>query len=315
MNKVLLSATFFVMFNAVYASCPAPFKKDDLFCHLLAISKLSEESDSGEYDPSDYNNAPVQAPTKLQESYVGDKGIINRVTTGPNQILEDQKCAFRKISASFQEKQENNRQEQIAENKRIKKERQEWYAFSRNDIRTTRTGDLSETAQRENQAKAPGNSSKVNVALKDGDPKKDGFYRYNDSDNYVFGTEKTIWQLEEAGKKLAAAGLNMGIGDISRKGGGKLPPHQTHRQGKDVDLRFLNSNGDAKRCVYTDTSCYSRDKTREMLETLINVDPSNVKTVYVNDPKLRAEMRKNFPGVYFSNCKGHDNHLHVKFKE
>jgi hypothetical protein len=27
------------------------------------------------------------------------------------------------------------------------------------------------------------------------------------------------------------------IGDISRRGGGKFPPHKTHRSGRDVDMR------------------------------------------------------------------------------
>lgn len=173
---------------------------------------------------------------------------------------------------------------------------------------------LSDTANIENQTSAPTPSSSISAELPNGDPETDGFYRYNDGDRNVFGTNSVIWQLTEAGKKLAESGMSMGIGDISKKGGGKLPPHQTHRDGKSVDMRFVGHDGQAKACVYTNR-CYSRENTKVMLETLINVNPSNVRLVYLNDPILREEMKIKFPDIEFKNCAGHDNHLHVNFKE
>ena len=162
---------------------------------------------------------------------------------------------------------------------------------------------------------APGSDPAVKVALKDGKPTEDGFYRYGAGDGNYYGTERVIWQLQEAGQAMKEKGISIGIGDISKKGGGNLPPHKTHKDGKSVDLRLVGPNGRSTTCTVNNKGCYSREKTMEAIATIIDMDPNNVKLVYLNDPELRKTMRSRYPGVLFKSCPGHDNHMHINFRK
>lgn len=323
--KRIVSLTLFILFFSleIYAggNCPAPFKEDDLFCIMRKYANMYEGSGRSDSSQSYVSgpNGVYQGPSVPNTS----KGFTGFIQEGPNSVNSNRPCA-RLGEDEYQEDAEA-----FAQTERGREEWQRFRAYAGNQSGVV--GEISDVASRENFTEAPGNSPSVTVELKDGDPETDGFYRYG-PDWKKFGTEKTIWQLEEAGKKLAEVDMAMAVGNISRHGGGKLDPHQTHREGKNVDLRFMNSSGRGAACSYNDTNgdgevtesekndgklapCYNREQTRIMLETVINVDPSNVKTVYVNDPALRSDMQRKFPGVYFAHCAGHDNHLHLTFKE
>lgn len=62
-----------------------------------------------------------------------------------------------------------------------------------------------------------------------------------------------------------------------------------------------------------DNSTYSREETRKLIQLLIE-DP-NTKLIYFNDSTLLKEFKDNAYGVTVKSCTGHDNHLHVRFKE
>lgn len=153
------------------------------------------------------------------------------------------------------------------------------------------------------------------------DAAKYGYYRYKDGDGRVFGTERTVWRLRAAGKILAQQKLTMGVGDISQSGGGRIPPHQSHRNGRDVDLRLLGPSGEATKCTVSNSSCYSRDNTFKMLKALIDVDPTKVRTILINDATLRSQINayyRNKTGSSRSisqSCAGHDNHIHFSWNE
>ncbi|MDC1174582.1 penicillin-insensitive murein endopeptidase [Bacteriovoracaceae bacterium] len=148
---------------------------------------------------------------------------------------------------------------------------------------------------------------------------KYGYYRYKDSDQKVYGTERTIWRIKAAGKLLAQKGIVMGIGDISSRGG-RTRGHAEHQGGQDVDLRLINDNGVATPCTVGNSSCYNREKTFTMIKTLIDVDPTKVDKVLINDPVLRRQINNYYQlktgssrGIA-SACASHDNHVHFSWK-
>lgn len=149
---------------------------------------------------------------------------------------------------------------------------------------------------------------------------KAGYQRYGAEDGRVYGTARTIWNLQAAGRILGKEGIIMGIGDISANGGGKIRPHSEHQRGNDVDMRLVNSKGIAGPCTINDSSCYSRDKTFTMIKALIDVDPNNVDKILINDNQLAAKINKylkdtyNITGNKARPCPGHHNHLHFSWK-
>jgi hypothetical protein len=188
-------------------------------------------------------------------------------------------------------------------------------------------------------SRAPGNSSRVNThvtTVKESEAKMYGFYTYfNNKRGRLrrFATEKTAWQVIQAGRKLVATNsdIYMGVGNISRSGGGRLRPHSTHRKGRDVDLQLITSDGRAIKTTVWYKS-YSRSKTAEMLINLISIDPSNIKRIIVNDPKLHSLVRAKYKVTFQTDrsfmrirkrhqrnnkksMPAHDHHIHVTFKE
>ena len=155
------------------------------------------------------------------------------------------------------------------------------------------------------------------------DSAKFGYYRYKDTDKIVYGTQRTVWRIKAAGKLLAEKGIEMGIGDMSKRGGGDVPNHSSHERGRDVDLRLLNSSGKATPCQVTNSSCYSVNKTFEMIKTFIDVDPTKINRIYVNDKALRDKVNEYYrslpgnagKGVLAKAETGHHNHVHINWKQ
>jgi Putative peptidoglycan binding domain/Penicillin-insensitive murein endopeptidase len=130
-----------------------------------------------------------------------------------------------------------------------------------------------------------------------------GYYSYSSSGSQ-FGTPATVQALVRVCRKFAKKypNLEVGIGDMSFADGAKMPPHKTHRNGRNADIRPLRI--DARR-TWTAISepTYSREHTKGLVE-LLRADP-NVTSILFNDSAIA--------GVTY--WKGHDNHLHVSMKE
>lgn len=148
-----------------------------------------------------------------------------------------------------------------------------------------------------------------------------GYYTYTRAET-KFGTERTIWRLETAGRILAEQNITMGVGNISLRGGGTLNPHVSHKRGVDVDLRFISPSGMAARCnISGDRSCFDREKTYDMVKALIDVDPTNVRLIFINDNQLRADINAYYRRTTGRNidisrpCPGHDDHIHMSWNQ
>jgi penicillin-insensitive murein endopeptidase len=69
-----------------------------------------------------------------------------------------------------------------------------------------------------------------------------GFTRFRQHSPNYFGGEKLVSALERVSEKLAQSdpnGAPIVVGDLSAAYGGKIPGHNSHRTGRDVDLLFF----------------------------------------------------------------------------
>ena len=69
-----------------------------------------------------------------------------------------------------------------------------------------------------------------------------GFVRYRPHSAHYFGRPRLVHALEAAAASVEQhlpGGAPLSIGDLSAKSGGRIPGHDSHRTGRDVDLLFL----------------------------------------------------------------------------
>ncbi len=129
-----------------------------------------------------------------------------------------------------------------------------------------------------------------------------GYYSYSEMVRQ-YGTHAAISTLLDVCEQIAwnSNDILIGIGDISIKGGGPLPPHHTHRQGTSIDIRPLRTDRKQSPVSIEDAE-YDREATRLLVKTLLS--HKNVRRILFNDSKIVGVHR----------CNGHDNHLHVDTK-
>jgi hypothetical protein len=123
------------------------------------------------------------------------------------------------------------------------------------------------------------------------------------SEDRRFGTQRTITAIQAVAEKFhQETGLRVGVGDISKSGGGPISGHASHQKGVDADIRLIRNDGAEQPTTYQSGS-YSRQHT----QLLVNLFRSNpvfpIKFIFFNDPHVT--------GV--SPWPNHDNHLHVRF--
>jgi len=153
---------------------------------------------------------------------------------------------------------------------------------------------------------------------------------------YSYGANKTITHLIECIQKVKRRWPRVNdvvIGDLSRQGGGPLPPHVSHQNGLDVDIGYYFK--DRKQLTYF-KSATSRNmdvrKSWYLLKTFLDTD--DVDMIFV-DYDLQAhfyryakrtgmspkELKRVFQyprgrGVArgtIRHSKGHRNHFHIRF--
>src|SRR4051794_32234168 len=75
-----------------------------------------------------------------------------------------------------------------------------------------------------------------------------------------YGRAEIIRALQVIGaawQRARPTGPRIGIGDISLRGGGPMPPHVSHQRGLDVDIRLVRADGREAPVRYQDAA-YSR---------------------------------------------------------
>jgi peptidoglycan hydrolase-like protein with peptidoglycan-binding domain len=134
-----------------------------------------------------------------------------------------------------------------------------------------------------------------------------GFQTYNREPNGAdqFGTELAINAIIALAGKwfLLHPEVPLQFGDISRKGGGKFPPHASHKNGRDVDVRPIRKDNRMEP-VSVGEVAYDTIRTEEFVRLVKSRHPNA--TIFFNDTRL---INKGLT----SHAAGHHNHLHVRF--
>lgn len=132
-------------------------------------------------------------------------------------------------------------------------------------------------------------------------PASTGLVFNNRTDDSHWGKPEVIDSLIKIGKVWALPPIS--IGQISRRNGEHFPPHRTHRNGDDVDIRPMRADGKNLPVEWTQQA-YSRNLTRDMIKTIRANAP--IQSILFNDPVLIAErLCQEYPN--------HSDHLHVNF--
>jgi hypothetical protein len=153
----------------------------------------------------------------------------------------------------------------------------------------------------------------------------------------AWGTPRTIHVLREALRSYARevdGGPAVHVGDISRREGGPLPPHLSHRHGLDVDIGYVlrGEQADALRFVRAHAGNLDRARTWALVEILLEsravgwmfMDYEVQRLLYehakasgASDDQLGSWFQyphgnRAMRGI-IRDWRGHDDHFHVRF--
>jgi hypothetical protein len=171
----------------------------------------------------------------------------------------------------------------------------------------------------QNKALPPPPPAKTPIP-KEGQPKASkGFVRLPDETAtcgyHYYGNEAVRWGKPETIEAIKAAGVQwqathpyptyprLCIGDISLEFGGPIPPHESHRNGDNFDMRPVRLDNKEVPCSRFTTSAYSQTRTQEGVNIIRGNGIRNVRTVLFNDKTVAGTKL----------WAGHDDHLHVTF--
>jgi hypothetical protein len=151
-------------------------------------------------------------------------------------------------------------------------------------------------------------------------PPGTGYYQFPGTDapntDDWGGCESTSAVIAAVGEEWGGHGhgARMGIGDISRQGGGAFPPHTCHQNGLDIDARYMRADETEQPLdLSTSPADYSRPLTLELLQ--IWAGTGAVDSIIV-DPAAGITSAE-VPGVTIivDSSGEHRNHYHVLLKD
>ncbi len=164
--------------------------------------------------------------------------------------------------------------------------------------------DVAETNEEPDVADDAGPSKSVSIGrasrgrLLHGVPLEDSDWLSTHDRGSRYGTAELVGLIEHAARKVAHAypGAVLQVGDLSRKKGGRLRPHRSHRTGRDADVgfyvmdehgmpaqapRFLRMNAKG-RGVYRGTTYQLDDaKNWALIEALLDYPHARVQYIFV----------------------------------
>ncbi len=155
----------------------------------------------------------------------------------------------------------------------------------------------------------------------------------------AWGTRKTISVIQNAiasYKKRSPGGPKIHIGDISKRGGGKFPPHLSHQFGRDVDIGYVLTGADANETKFRHAHSKNLDVPRTWALIKSFIDSDEVTYIFMDyriqkllyeyalekgvDEDTLDELfqyprgRGRSHGI-IRHWRGHANHFHVRFRK
>ena len=174
---------------------------------------------------------------------------------------------------------------------------------------------------------------RVNVQLS---PSKDIYVK---RPTLAFGTKKTVSLIESAVRKYKrrhGGGPKVVIGDISRRGGGQLKPHLSHRKGVDIDIGYVLKGAAANRTRFRGVNKSNLDLARTWGLVKAFIDTDAVVYIFMDyalqkqlyDYAVGKGVSKDELDALFQYPRGrgrshgiirhwrsHKNHFHVRFRQ
>ena len=152
----------------------------------------------------------------------------------------------------------------------------------------------------------------------------------------TYGAVHTIHALVQAFETFSERypdGPMIRVGELARRTGGKVPPHRSHRTGRDIDIGYIFRGIDdgEHRWRYMNTSNFDAEKNWALVDAILKT--GQVQTIYMSkklQKLLHKEAQKHLadselaalfeypitpesPHAVIQHWRGHTNHMHVRF--
>jgi hypothetical protein len=127
-------------------------------------------------------------------------------------------------------------------------------------------------------------------------------------DEHNWGTLTLVDLIEKVARewnRRRANGPRIGIGDLSLQNGGQTLDHSQHRNGLEVDIRYVRNNGTEGPTRTDGDPLYSRALSQELIDILLSIGKNKIYRIYVGDSQLSGSA------VVYDASGVHNNHLHV----
>jgi hypothetical protein len=99
----------------------------------------------------------------------------------------------------------------------------------------------------------------------------------------------------------------IGIGDLSRAGGGGFSPHAAHQNGLDVDVRYVRNDGqEAPLNFDANPTQYNQSATQSLVSQFCVLGGAS---------SIFVDSRANLSASCVVNVSGHNDHFHVRFPD
>jgi LysM repeat protein len=154
----------------------------------------------------------------------------------------------------------------------------------------------------------------------------------------AWGTTKTVRAIQTAVseyKRRHPKGPKVHVGDISKRGGGKFPPHISHQHGRDVDMGYVLTGKDADETKFRSANAKNLDVARTWALVKAFVDTDEVTYIFMDyriqkllyehalergvsedtlDELFQYPRGRGRSHGIIRHWKGHGNHFHVRFR-
>lgn len=174
--------------------------------------------------------------------------------------------------------------------------------------------------------------------LRNGMPLPEGpAWRLRPVRHRVYGATHTISALVQAFEVYGEQhpeGPKIRVGEIAKRGGGRVAPHSSHRSGRDVDIGYIAYGADdgENRWPTMSERNFDAEKNWTLIKAIL--DTGQVQSIYVSKKLQKllhreaakhlgaAELASLFeyprtaesPRATIQHWRGHSNHMHVRFK-